>query len=180
MLVFISSSNDVFAYLGGIIYGKHKMVSQLSPKKTWEGFLTGTIVTSVISIALILTIYLTNNPSTNTNYNFIGSFVGWQWFNSMPSNALTWEYWYWLIILCITCIIITVTSVFGDLLFSYFKRMNQIKDYSNFIPGHGGILDRIDSISLSSTIYFVVSIIVCLCFNGFSSNSFLLIQFRII
>jgi len=180
MLVFISSVNDVFAYLGGMIYGKHKMVPQLSPKKTWEGFLTGTIVTSIISIALILTMYFTNNLSSNINYSFIGSFVGWQWFNSMSSNTLTQEHWYWLAILCITCITVTVISVFGDLLFSYFKRINQIKDYSNFIPGHGGILDRIDSVSLSSTIYFVVSIIVCLSFNGFSSDSFLLTQFRII
>ncbi len=180
VLVFISSVNDVFAYLGGMIYGKHKMVPQLSPKKTWEGFLTGMIVTSIISIALILTMYFTNNPSSNINYSFIGSFVGWQWFNLMSSNTLTQEYWYWLLILCITCIIIAVISVFGDLLFSYFKRINQIKDYSNFIPGHGGILDRIDSLSLSSTIYFVVSIIVCLSFNGFSSDSFLLTQFKII
>lgn len=180
VLVFISSVNDVFAYLGGMIYGKHKMVPQLSPKKTWEGFLAGMIVTSIISIALILTMYFTNNPSSNINYSFIGSFVGWQWFNLMSANALTQEYWYWLLILCITCIIIAVISVFGDLLFSYFKRINQIKDYSNFIPGHGGILDRIDSLSLSSTIYFVVSLIVCLSFNGFSSDSFLLTQFKII
>ncbi len=180
LLVLISFTNDVFAYLGGIFFGKHKMAPKLSPKKTWEGFLTGTIVASVISIALILIMCSTNIPPTNVNYRFIGSFVGWQWFYVTPTNVLSPKYWYWLFLLCITCVIIAVISVLGDLLFSYFKRINQIKDFSNFIPGHGGILDRIDSLSLSSATYFFVSIIVCLCFNGFSPESFLLTQFWII
>ena len=72
---------------------------------------------------------------------------------------------------------VAIVSVYGDLLFSYFKRVNQIKDYSNFIPGHGGVLDRIDSFALAIVSYFILSIIINLCFNGFSSSSFLISQF---
>ena len=180
MLALIPAINDTFAYFGGLLLGKHKIAPYLSPKKTWEGFFIGIIATFGVSIATFFLLYFINNFYTNMNYCLLGSFVGWQWLNTNSVNSLLQNttHWYWLIILCVICAIAAIVSVYGDLLFSYFKRVNQIKDYSNFIPGHGGILDRIDSLSLVIVLYFVLSIIINLGFNGFSSNSFLISQFR--
>ncbi len=179
ILALIPAINDTFAYFGGIIFGKHKMSPYLSPKKTWEGFFIGIIATFCVSIAIFFLLYFINNPHTNMNYCLLGSFVGWQWLNTNSVSVLleNTTHWYWLIILCIICAMVAIVSVYGDLLFSYFKRVNQIKDYSNFIPGHGGVLDRIDSFALAIVSYFILSIIINLCFNGFSSSSFLISQF---
>lgn len=88
------------------------------------------------------------------------------------------QHLYWLITVCSSCLVIALVAVLGDLLCSYFKRVNQIKDYSNFIPGHGGIIDRLDSFILTIVVYFLISIILCLCFNKFSTDSFLLSLFK--
>ena len=181
VLTIVPSINDSCAYFGGVIFGKHKMSPKLSPKKTWEGFISGIIATTCVSIGIILALYFTNNSLTNNNYTYIGSFVGWQWLNanSLVSFLNDQQHLYWLIAVCFSCLVIALVSVLGDLLFSYFKRVNQIKDYSNFIPGHGGILDRLDSFILVIVVYFIISIILCLSFNKFSTDSFLLALFKL-
>ena len=181
VLIVIPTINDFCAYLSGVMFGKHKMAPKLSPKKTWEGFVAGIIATTCVSIGVVLTLYFTNNPLTNNHYIFIGSFMGWQWLdvNSIATFINDKQHLFWLIMTCCSCFVIAIVSVLGDLLFSYFKRVNQIKDYSNFIPGHGGILDRLDSFILVIVIYFVISIVLCLCFNKFSTDSFLLELFKL-
>lgn len=181
VLIVIPTINDFCAYFSGVMFGKHKMAPKLSPKKTWEGFVTGIIATTCVSIGIILALYFTNNPLTNNHYIFIGSFMGWQWLNvnSIAAFINDKQHLSWLITTCCSCLVIAIVSVLGDLLFSYFKRANQIKDYSNFIPGHGGILDRLDSFILVIVIYFVISIVLCLCFNKFSTDSFLLELFKL-
>ena len=181
LLTVIPTINDFCAYISGVIFGKHKMVPKLSPKKTWEGCVTGIIVTTCVSIGIILALYFANNPSTNNSYISIGSFMGWQWLdaNSIASFINNKQHLIWLITVCFSCLVVAILSVLGDLLFSYFKRSNQIKDYSNFIPGHGGVLDRLDSFILVIVIYFVISIVLCLCFNKFSADSFLLGLFKL-
>lgn len=59
-------------------------------------------------------------------------------------------------------IILSVSSVLGDLMFSFFKRKYDIKDYGALIPGHGGILDRIDSHSVVISLYFILSFLIAL------------------
>lgn len=182
VLTIVPTINDFSAYISGVIFGKHKMAPKLSPKKTWEGCVTGIIVTTCVSLIIIVSIYSANNPLTNNNYIFIGSFMGWQWLdvNSIASFINNDnQHLSWFITICCSCLAIAIASVFGDLLFSYFKRANYIKDYSNFIPGHGGVLDRLDSFILVTVIYFVISIVLCLCFNKFSTDSFLLELFKL-
>lgn len=111
---------DTFGYFGGMLFGKHKLIKNISPKKTWEGAIAATIFPSLISF-----FYLKNFDFSNTK------------------------------ILTIT-IIVVILSQLGDLVASSIKRTYNIKDYSNLIPGHGGILDRFDSIIFN---FIVLSVI---------------------
>jgi phosphatidate cytidylyltransferase len=121
MLVFILVwANDTFAYLAGMLLGKHKLFERITPKKTWEGFFGGMIATVLISWLLF-------------------SFSGFE------SLVL------WLILGGI----VSIVSVFGDFVESMFKRAAGLKDSGNIIPGHGGILDRIDSLLFVFPVVFV-------------------------
>ena len=102
---------DAFAMFTGMLIGKHKVTPNISPKKTIEGCIGGSIVGS--TIAIIYYVY------------FVGSFS------------------YKLILITL---LLSVIDQFGDLFFSKIKRENKIKDFSNIMPGHGGILDRLDSL----------------------------------
>jgi phosphatidate cytidylyltransferase len=108
---------DTAAYFLGKRFGRNHMTPRLSPKKTWEGFIAG-IIAAVIGSALIASV--------------IGSLTGRTDFFSPITGAV-----YGLLIGSI--------SVFGDLGISMFKRQFGVKDTGQLLPGHGGILDRIDS-----------------------------------
>lgn len=109
-ILFIPMFNDIFAYLIGSKFGKHKMCKEISPNKTWEGSIGGLLVGSIISLVF---------------YNFLISSIDLK--------------------LIIITIILSVVGQIGDLIMSKIKRENGIKDFSNLMPGHGGMLDRLDS-----------------------------------
>ena len=112
-LLLISVMTDTFAYLTGYFIGKTKLIEDVSPNKTIEGMIGGTIMAVIIS-----TIYFTTVINSNT-----------------PLYA----------IIFITTFL-SIIGQYGDLVFSAIKRYFGSKDFSNLIPGHGGILDRVDSI----------------------------------
>ena len=180
MLLLIPIFNDSFAYLGGMALGKHKMVPFLSPKKTWEGLIIGLVVSLILCVVIMVILFLENDAKMD-NYELLGSFIGWQWLTTDTQEQFInfVNKWWWIASSIGIIILLSIISTFGDLLFSYFKRVNQIKDYSCLIPGHGGILDRIDSFALVITTYFIISLIVCLCTNHLNDNSFLLTPFNI-
>ena len=180
MLLLIPIFNDSFAYLGGMALGKHKMVPFLSPKKTWEGLIIGLVVSLILCVVIMVILFLENDAKMD-NYELLGSFIGWQWLTTDTQEQFIniVNKWWWIASSIGIIILLSIVSTFGDLLFSYFKRVNQIKDYSSLIPGHGGILDRIDSFALVITTYFIISLIICLCTNHLNDNSFLLIPFNI-
>ena len=118
LLFSFSSVADTGAYFVGSFCGKHKLCPVISPKKTVEG-VAGGMVLSLIVTALIVFIY--------------GSITGVQ--------ARLW------LLLALTPVFCAI-GICGDLFASCIKRSAGIKDYGNLIPGHGGILDRVDSILL--------------------------------
>lgn len=118
-LVILNQGNDVAQYVWGKLLGRHKILPQVSPKKTWEGFLGG-MATTALGAALL--------------HSFLTPF-------ELP--------------FAVFCgLVIAGTGFFGDVLFSALKRDMGVKDMGALIPGHGGILDRIDSLSLSAPLFF--------------------------
>ena len=112
-LVLITVMTDTFAYLTGMLIGKHKLLEVISPKKTWEGLLGGTIFGVFIATMFYMTII-------NGHANL-------------------------LIVIGVT-LLLSIVGQLGDLFFSAIKRYFDKKDFSNLMPGHGGILDRLDSL----------------------------------
>lgn len=120
---------DVFAYFVGVKFGKHKMAPNLSPKKSVEGAVGG-----VVCVLLFMLLSLLVFEKLLAKQPFF-----------MP----VWFY-------SLTVVFISITSMFGDLMASLIKRYYGVKDYSNLIPGHGGIMDRFDSVLLASPTMFVL------------------------
>ena len=119
MVIMASWVADAGAYFAGSFFGKHKLCPKLSPKKTVEGVFGGFI----LNIAAMLVF--------GSCYNLIF------WGNILSVSYLS------LVLMGLFC---TVISIIGDLAFSFVKRCFQIKDYGSIIPGHGGFLDRFDSV----------------------------------
>ena len=117
---------DAFAFIVGRKCGKHKMCKRISPKKSWEGAVGGVLITAAINVIVLV------------GYTHIATNVmGYAYF-MMGSNI---KYLYVFLISCA----LSIVSMFGDLAASVLKRNVGIKDYSNLLPGHGGIMDRFDS-----------------------------------
>ncbi len=130
-LIFLSSwFCDVFAYLTGMLLGKHKLAPQLSPKKSVEGAIGG-----IIGPAVCAGIY---------GYCVRGHFSG---ANAAPAFA-------------ILCAVGAAVSQIGDLSASAVKRNFDIKDYGNLIPGHGGILDRFDSVIFTAPMIYFIAVFI--------------------
>ena len=118
-LVVITELNDVFQYLMGKFFGRHKITPKISPNKTWEGFAGGVILTIILS-------------------NILGYFL-------LPSTIL---------INTVLGIVLGVSGFFGDVFMSFLKRKTKIKDTGNLLPGHGGLMDRMDSLVFNTPIFF--------------------------
>ena len=126
----ISFGSDTFALFAGMLFGKHKLAPHVSPKKTVEGGIGG-LLGGVMGMTLFKLITdtmqftLTSEPSVA----------------AQAGLGLSWT---WVIVLGLVG---SVISQIGDLSFSVIKREFGVKDYGNLLPGHGGILDRFDSVT---------------------------------
>ncbi|MBW8521898.1 phosphatidate cytidylyltransferase [Chryseobacterium chendengshani] len=116
-------SSDTFAYLVGKFFGKHKMAPKISPKKTWEGYAGGVILTLVLS-------YFVEQyqPQLRGNWMIVG-------------------------------FLIAAFAPLGDLVESQLKRTFGVKDSGNIIPGHGGVLDRLDSFLICVPVVYLYFIL---------------------
>lgn len=117
---------DSAAYFAGSLIGGPKLLPRISPKKTWAGLIGGCVITFIIP-NLIFIIML--------NHIFISAFA---------------------IIIGFYLSLIGIIGQVGDLMESYFKRKFKVKDSGNILPGHGGMLDRLDSIFLASIFFYLL------------------------
>lgn len=123
--IFAAWGTDIFAYLIGKHFGKHKF-SKVSPKKSIEGCIGGTIGALIMMLAYTFII----NSIWNINYSYF--------------------------VMTIISIVLSLIGQIGDFAASSIKRYVDIKDYSNLIPGHGGMLDRIDSLMFLVPFTYVI------------------------
>lgn len=117
-------SSDTFAFLTGKFFGKHKMAPRISPKKTWEGFAGGVVLTLLLG-------YVVEHfhPELRGNWMVVGFLTA-------------------------------VFAPLGDLVESQLKRNFGVKDSGNVIPGHGGILDRLDSFIICVPVVYLYFILI--------------------
>lgn len=125
MVLLSAFCTDIFAYFSGYLFGKHKLCPTLSPKKTIEGAVGGTLGSVICS-------------------GIFGYLV-------VP------EIWWHCLIMGFAA---AIFSQFGDLTASAYKRKMGIKDYGNLIPGHGGIMDRFDSVLFTApVVYYYIALV---------------------
>jgi phosphatidate cytidylyltransferase len=120
-------TNDTFAYIVGKSVGKNKLFERISPKKTIEGFIGG-VAFAVFAGYLISKLYIRPNP------------------NFSPKSIVIWT---------TIALLAGVFGTIGDLIESKFKRIAGVKDSGKIMPGHGGILDRLDSVIFVAPIVFL-------------------------
>ena len=118
--------SDTFAYFTGRLFGKHKLIPDVSPKKTVEGAIGG-IVFAMAGFAL---------------FGFVVSL-----FADVAPNYLA------LVLLGLP---VSLVSIVGDLFMSLVKRRYNVKDYGKLFPGHGGVLDRFDSVLATATVLYLL------------------------
>lgn len=130
LLVFIGAwSSDTFAYITGRLFGKHKLIPEVSPKKTVEGSIGGILFAGIAYMIFALVIQKFFDSSVVPNYPVM-----------MLAGAVA-----------------AVISQIGDLIASVIKRRFGIKDYGWIFPGHGGIMDRFDSVLLTAPVLYILS-----------------------
>ena len=128
-LILVVMGTDVFALVFGVSLGKHKMAPKLSPKKSIEGAIGG-----VIGAALLGVLYAV----------LVNKFA-------KGADVTVWLY-------ALICGVGALISQVGDLAASAIKRNFDIKDYGNLIPGHGGIMDRFDSVMITAPIIYYLAV----------------------
>lgn len=127
ILVFIAAwACDTGAYFTGYFFGKHKMAPEISPKKTVEGAVGGIITAVIVMIIACVIFGLVTGDTAN------------------------------ILLIALLTPILSFAGMMGDLVASYIKRASGIKDYGNIMPGHGGVLDRFDSVMMIAPIMYVI------------------------
>ena len=132
LMIFIGAwSTDTFSYFTGKLFGRHKFMPTISPNKTIEGAAGGVVFCSLSFVLYGYIIARINNIAAEPNY----------------------------IVLALAGVATAAIAILGDLSMSAIKRNYNIKDFGSIFPGHGGILDRCDSVMAVAPIIMIISAI---------------------
>ena len=115
VFILLTIGNDIGGYATGVLFGKHPIAPQISPKKSWEGFAGSLVVQCVIGVSAVIWIF--EAP----------------WWQGLIMGA-----------------VLTITATAGDFAESAIKRDLGIKDMGTLLPGHGGLMDRLDSLVINA------------------------------
>lgn len=127
---------DTGAYFIGVLFGKHKINERISPKKTYEGFFGGIIISFIISSLFAFILALCHHP--------------------ILAGVFDLEHWYHIVGLSA---LMPIMATLGDFVFSAAKRQFGIKDFGSIFPGHGGVCDRLDSLIF---VFITAAIYICI------------------
>ncbi|MBD3231731.1 hypothetical protein GF322_03645 [Candidatus Dependentiae bacterium] len=122
---------DTFAYISGKFFGKHKICPAISPGKSWEGLIGGFFGVNIFNILFLPGIKF---------FPFVVYLQG-------------------IIPIMLLSLLITIIAFLGDIFISYLKRKNALKDTGDLLPGHGGLLDRFDSVLFVSLLILLIIIV---------------------
>ncbi len=126
---------DTFAYFTGRLFGKHKLIPDVSPKKTVEGAIGGTVFCILAFVAFALVYNYLNVCNCDSSCTHLPQIPVW--------------------LMAVAGLLSAIVSMIGDLSMSVIKRHYGVKDYGNILPGHGGFLDRFDSVLAVAVILVV-------------------------
>ena len=125
-------AGDIFAYFVGKSIGKHRMSPEVSPKKTWEG-----AIASVVASVIVGTLWFQHSPAISAALLRVGLIGRREGIFALEQPSL--------LPIIVLSVIVNVAAQFGDLVESLIKRGATVKDSGSILPGHGGMLDRIDA-----------------------------------
>jgi phosphatidate cytidylyltransferase len=136
MFILLAVASDTGGYIAGVLFGKHPMAPTVSPKKSWEGFAGSVILTALVG------------------------FFGARWVFAVPwvpgSASAHPVFGSALTLGLVLGVMLATTATMGDLAESLIKRDLGLKDMGSLLPGHGGVLDRVDSILVSAPFVYAV------------------------
>jgi phosphatidate cytidylyltransferase len=149
ILLIVVWSGDIFAYYIGRSFGKHKLAEAISPKKTWEGAIASVIGATVVSILLFKYIHSISTALVRLDV--------------LPSHSVLYAdapiYSPPLWLSAAFGLLVNIAAQFGDLAESVLKRGAGVKDSGNLLPGHGGILDRIDALLFAAPVLWFFDVV---------------------
>jgi phosphatidate cytidylyltransferase len=129
-------SGDVAALYVGRSLGRHKLAPRLSPNKTWEGSLASIGGSLIVTVLLIL-------------------LAQWMQRHNLPGLSYDGSWLHWLLL----AVVLNVAAQLGDLVESALKRGAKVKDSGSLLPGHGGVLDRIDALLLAAPVLWYAQLV---------------------